>query len=101
MELKQLSEEIRRDSGIQVEDCFLFPSSPMWKRHSVKRKTGGDRTQRQNEGQASYPPPDLKEKVNNIQGDEKNKYDLLYRRRMEEERKQRYKSPKMRSDGEA
>lgn len=43
---------------------FLLPSSPMWKRHSVKRKTGGDGTQRQHEGRVSYPPPDLKGKVN-------------------------------------
>ncbi len=41
---------------------FLFPSSPMWKRHSARRKTGVDRTQRQKDWQASYPPPDLKEK---------------------------------------
>lgn len=39
-----------------------FPSSPMWKQHSARRKTGVDRTQRQTEGQVSYPPPDLKER---------------------------------------
>lgn len=48
-----------------VEDLFFFfSSSPMWKQHSVKRKTGGDRTQRRHEGQVSYPPPDLKGKQN-------------------------------------
>lgn len=51
-----------RDFGTGVEDFSLFPSSPMWKQHSVRRKTGVDRTQRQKDRQASYPPPDLKEK---------------------------------------
>lgn len=62
----QLSEEIWGDSGTRGRPFFLFPSSPMWKRLSVKRKMGADRTQRQHEGQVSYPPPDLKGKVNKI-----------------------------------
>lgn len=41
---------------------FWFLSSPMWKRHSARRKTGADRTQRQRDGWAAYPPPDLKER---------------------------------------
>lgn len=41
---------------------FSFLSSPMWKRHSARRKTGADRTQRQRDGWAAYPPPDLKER---------------------------------------
>lgn len=58
---------IRRDFGTGVEDFFFFfffqfPSSLMWKQHSARRKTGVDRTQRQTEGQVSYPPPDLKER---------------------------------------
>lgn len=45
--------------GQEWKTSFLFPSSPMWKQHSVRRKTGVDRTQRHR--QRSYPPPDLKE----------------------------------------
>lgn len=61
----QSSEEVWRDSGTRGRPFFFFfSSSPMWKRHSVKRKTGGDRTQRQHEGRVSYPPPDLKGKQN-------------------------------------
>lgn len=48
--------------GQKWKTFILFPSSPMWKRHSARRKTGVDGTQRQKDRQASYPPPDLKEK---------------------------------------
>lgn len=57
---------------------FLFPSSPMWKRHSARRKTGVDRTRRQKDRQASYPPPDLKEEWKQIVNRKKNKYRLLH-----------------------
>lgn len=75
MEREELAEEIWGDAGTRTWKTVSFSCSPLLRcgNDSVKRKTGGDGTQRQHDGQAPYPPPDLEGKVKQIYVDAERK----------------------------